>query len=171
MIMSPAPKGQTERQTDMRIPIEAVEAACRAALDAGAEICEGASSWDEADEDERNFARQQILSALLAAEPFIRAQRQQSKPSSTKSREVTVICRYFLTIRCACPVDGTKDLYWVVIKSPSMVPVELFLDYVRETASKKQFQEELTADLAKRFGCEVETRGFHSGVYTVVSAP
>lgn len=82
-----------------------------------------------------------------------------------------MMCRYFMTIRCTCPADGTRDRYWAVIKSPSMVPVELFLDYAREVESKMQFQEELTADLAKRFGCEVETRGFHSGVYTVVSAP
>ena len=82
-----------------------------------------------------------------------------------------MICRYFITIKCLCPVDGCPDTYDAVIESAEMISVETIIEAAREAGLKRQFQEELTADLARRLGWNVTTRGFHSGVLTVVLAP
>jgi hypothetical protein len=82
-----------------------------------------------------------------------------------------MICRYSLTIRCACPVDELSDVYQSEFESAVTIKVEDILEAVRPFESGRMFQEDLTASLARTLGCKVTTRGYHSGVETVIVAP
>lgn len=82
-----------------------------------------------------------------------------------------MICRYSLTIKCRCPVDDLTDSYLTEIDSPSIIQVETILREILYLGSEPKFQEDLTASLARSFGCKVTTTGYHSGIKTVVVAP
>ena len=82
-----------------------------------------------------------------------------------------MICRYLLTIHCACPVDDRRDIYAAEFESASMIPVERILEAVREFNGVKAYQEDLTLSLARKLNCRVTTIGDHSGVLTEVTAP
>ena len=82
-----------------------------------------------------------------------------------------MICKYTLTVHCACPVDDGRDMYVAVCESPSLIPVETIIAAAKEFEAAKAFQEELTLSLARKLGCKVTTTGHHSGVLTEVTAP
>lgn len=82
-----------------------------------------------------------------------------------------MLCRYYLTIKCACPVDGLSDVYEAEFESATVLKVEDILEAARPFESGQMFQEDLTASLARTLACRVTTTGYHSGVKTVVIAP
>jgi hypothetical protein len=82
-----------------------------------------------------------------------------------------MICRYALTIRCACPVDARPDVYRAEFESSTMIKVEDILAAVQPFQTNAAFQEDLTATLARQLGCQVKTIGWHSGVETIAVAP
>lgn len=82
-----------------------------------------------------------------------------------------MICKYYLAVTCACPVDDGRDAYWAEFESSVLVKVEDILAAVAPFSDKKVFQEDMTRSLARTLGCKVTTTGMHSGVLTVVSAP
>jgi hypothetical protein len=82
-----------------------------------------------------------------------------------------MICRYSLTLRCACPVDELLDVYEAEFESSHTIKVEDILEAVRPFESGRMFQEDLTVSLARTLGCKVTTIGDHSGVKTTVIAP
>lgn len=82
-----------------------------------------------------------------------------------------MICRYSMTIKCACPVDELSDVYEAEFESAATIQVEDILEAVRPFESGRMFQENLTASLARTLACKVTTIGYHSGVKTVVIAP
>jgi hypothetical protein len=82
-----------------------------------------------------------------------------------------MICRYSLTIKCACPVDELSDVYEAEFESAATIKVEDILEAVRPFEAGQMFQEDLTASIARTLGCKVTTTGYHSGVKTVVIAP
>ena len=73
-----------------------------------------------------------------------------------------------LTVTAKCPVDSKPDVYEVVIRASRLVNVEDILAAVAENTKQPVFQEALTELLHRDLACEVETRGYHSGVLTVV---
>lgn len=82
-----------------------------------------------------------------------------------------MICRYSMTVRCGCPVDDLPDVYEVEFENSVLIRVEDILAAVSGFSATKVFQEDLTADLARRLSCRVRTVGYHSGVRTEVEAP
>ena len=82
-----------------------------------------------------------------------------------------MICRYSLTIKCRCPVDDLMNTYQAEIESASTIQAERILREIIMIGNEPNFQEDLTASLARSLGCQVTTTGYHSGVKTVVIAP
>lgn len=82
-----------------------------------------------------------------------------------------VICRYELQIAAACPVDDKGDVYDATFESGDTIQVERILEAVAKYATRKAFQEVVTAELARDLRCRVVTVGYHSGVKTTVIAP
>ncbi len=82
-----------------------------------------------------------------------------------------MICRYYLTIHCVCPVDESADVYDAVFESDDLIKVESIIDAVRAYDTQAAFQEDITRSLARILGCRVSTIGYHSGVRTEVFAP
>ncbi len=77
-----------------------------------------------------------------------------------------MLTEHRLTIEAKCPKDGTTDTYNTYVRSRVVIPVEDILAAVAQVTKKPTFQENITKLLAGRLGCEVETHGIHSGVYT-----
>ncbi len=75
---------------------------------------------------------------------------------------------HYLTIRAVCPVDRKPDVYECVVRCNRLIKVEDILAAVAEESREARFQEDLTAALARRLACEVETRGEHLAVQTRV---
>jgi hypothetical protein len=81
-----------------------------------------------------------------------------------------MLCIYELTVRAICPVDGSTDIYTLIVKSHRTVMVEKIVDVAGSFALRKITQEELTGEIAARLGCRVMSTGYHSGVKTTVTA-
>lgn len=79
-----------------------------------------------------------------------------------------MLVEHRLTVKAMCPVDKKPDLYQCIIRTPRVLPAEEILKAVEEFSNKEIFQEELTQELHRRLGVEVETVGSHSGVQTRV---
>ncbi len=73
-----------------------------------------------------------------------------------------------LTVKALCPVSDQVDCYELFVRAGRLVKVEDILAATAGFNQQKIFQEDLTQALAKALGCEVETRGWHSGVRTTV---
>ena len=73
-----------------------------------------------------------------------------------------------LTVVAKCPVDESPDVYEVVVRATRLVKVEDILAAVALHTQAPVFQEMLTVALHRELACEVETRGWHSNVRTVV---
>lgn len=73
-----------------------------------------------------------------------------------------------LTVIARCPVNDAVDVYEVVFRLARMVKVEHLLEAVDKYRDTKAYQEHITQQLADEFQCEVETRGWHSSVRTMV---
>lgn len=71
-----------------------------------------------------------------------------------------------LTITCTCPVDQKPDVYKCIVRTRRVIPVEDIIKAVKDLTKEAVFQEDLTQALHRSLACEVETRGWHSGVYT-----
>jgi NADPH-dependent 7-cyano-7-deazaguanine reductase QueF len=82
--------------------------------------------------------------------------------------EGDVTVEHTLEIVAACPVDGRPDVYRCVVRATKTVRVEDILAATKAFHRKKVFQEDLTQELHRNLGCEVETVGWHSGVETRV---
>ncbi len=72
------------------------------------------------------------------------------------------------TLRAKCPLDKKPDIYTVIVRTGRMVKVEEILEAAKRIAEKPLFQEELTQLIYREIACEVETQGWHSGVFTKV---
>lgn len=81
-----------------------------------------------------------------------------------------MISRYEIIVRAICPVNLCVDCYDVTVESPHTIMVERLIDFALSCADKKETQEDITAALAKEFGCKVTSVGYHSGVKTTVVA-
>lgn len=79
-----------------------------------------------------------------------------------------MLVEHWLTVTATCPVDGKPDVYRVVVRTTRTVKVEDVLAAVARLASEPVYQEAFTQALHRELACEVETRGWHSGVRTVV---
>jgi len=77
-------------------------------------------------------------------------------------------CEYVHTITTQCPVNDEVDNYLVIIHSKKMIYVEHIIAVFKEFQHKKILQEDLTQELADRFGCKVKTIGRHSSVRATV---
>jgi heterodisulfide reductase subunit C len=75
---------------------------------------------------------------------------------------------YSLDVQAKCPVDHRSDFYRCVVRSGVTIPVEHILEAARGFAGRELFQEDLTSELHRALGAEVETVGTHSGVETRV---
>lgn len=73
-----------------------------------------------------------------------------------------------LEIRAICPKDDRPDVYRCVVRASRVIPVEDILSAAAKYEGEKLYQEDLTRNLHRDLACEVETRGFHSGVETRV---
>lgn len=82
-----------------------------------------------------------------------------------------MICTYETRIIAACPMDGGPDVYEATFTSDDTIKCEAILEAIAPYAVEKAFQEQITADLARKLRCTVKTVGFHSGVKTTVIAP
>ena len=80
-------------------------------------------------------------------------------------------CRYSLMLYAVCPVDQSRDSYSVTVESPREIRVEKIIELATAWQTVEATQEEITAKLAEQLGASVTTRGYHSGVLTIVSAP
>ncbi len=85
-------------------------------------------------------------------------------------RKSGIRVEHTLSVLARCPVNDSRDVYETTFRLDKLVKVETLIAQCRGFQDKKLFQEELTAILAEAFSCEVETRGMHSGVRTVVVA-
>lgn len=74
---------------------------------------------------------------------------------------------YELTVNALCPADDKPDTYETTVRANQTIPVEAILAAAAKYRGQKLFQEDLTADLARTLGAEVETVGWHSGVRVV----
>ena len=81
-----------------------------------------------------------------------------------------MLCRYELTVRAICPVDGSTDIYHVTVESRRTVMVETILEVAASFAPRKITQEVLTVEMATALWCRVVSVGYHSGVKTTVTA-
>ena len=75
---------------------------------------------------------------------------------------------HHLAVRATCPVDGTADVYDVVVRTGRVIKVAEILAVSERLAQAPVFQEALTCGLASELGAEVQSTGWHSGVRTVV---
>lgn len=82
-----------------------------------------------------------------------------------------MICVYETRISAACPMDGKPDIYEATFTSEETIKCEDILEAIAPYAIEKAFQEQITADLARKLRCKVQTVGYHSGVKTTVIAP
>lgn len=73
-----------------------------------------------------------------------------------------------LEVVAVCPVDKAGDVYAVTIRCRRVLFVEDILKAVKELNAKPTTQEEFTQGLHRKLAAEVETAGYHSGVYTTV---
>ncbi len=79
-----------------------------------------------------------------------------------------MLVEHRFTLQAKCPVDQKPDIYTVIVRTYRTVPVETILEAAKSIADKPAFQEELTESLRRAIACEVETHGWHSGVFTKV---
>lgn len=79
-----------------------------------------------------------------------------------------MLVEHTLTAVSRCPVDDAVDVYEVIVRTGRLVKVEDILAAVKDCTGEPVFQEALTERLAAVLRCEVETRGWHKGVRTVV---
>lgn len=77
-------------------------------------------------------------------------------------------CEYTLEVRGVCPVDKGGDVYTVTVRSRRTVMVEAILAAVEKFTGEHRTQEDLTDRLSRELGAEVESVGWHSGVFTRV---
>lgn len=82
-----------------------------------------------------------------------------------------MICVYEARISAACPMDGKPDIYEATFTSEETIKCEDILEAIAPYAVEKAFQEQITADLARKLRCKVQTVGYHSGIKTTVVAP
>lgn len=75
-------------------------------------------------------------------------------------------CRYETRLNALCPVNGQPDCYDVIVESDKMIMVEHLNEVVGFYAGSKDFQEDLTHELARKLGATVTTIGYHYGVKT-----
>ena len=75
---------------------------------------------------------------------------------------------YRLTITATCPVDDKPDVYRMIVRATRTIKVEDILAALAAETKVPCFQEDLTQRFHRSLACEVETRGWHSGVFTVV---
>jgi len=72
-----------------------------------------------------------------------------------------------LDLVAKCPNTSGTHSYRVTVFTSDFIPVEEIIAAVGQLANTTGYQEELTVRLSKLLpGCEVETRGWHSGVRT-----
>ena len=90
--------------------------------------------------------------------------------AKAKASETYIRVEHTLSVLARCPVNESRDVYETTFRLDKLVKVETLIEQCRGFQDKKLFQEELTELLAQAFGCEVETRGIHSGVKTVCVA-
>ena len=76
---------------------------------------------------------------------------------------------YVLEVHCRCPVDGRTDFYTLTLRAARTVPVESILEAVGRFEGQKLYQEDFTRGVQGILGGEVETTGYHSGVFTRVT--
>jgi hypothetical protein len=67
-----------------------------------------------------------------------------------------------------CPQDGCPDFYACVVRVSRVLWVEDIAAACADLQDRPRCQEELTAELAKRLGAEVETVGWHGRFKTTV---
>jgi hypothetical protein len=77
---------------------------------------------------------------------------------------------YRTEIAAICPVDGSRDIYRVTIRSDWLIPVEEILATIAAATGDPVYQENLTQTLADEIGAKVITTGRHSGVETRCTA-
>ncbi len=77
-----------------------------------------------------------------------------------------MLTEHRFTIEAKCPKDVTTDTYNTYVRSDAVIPVEDIIAAVKVITKEPIFQEDITSRLARHLGCEVETHGIHSGVYT-----
>ena len=75
-----------------------------------------------------------------------------------------------LQVTCTCPVDGTIDIYDLLVEADRTIPVEAILGITAELATgPPRYQEDLTGEIARQLlGTLVTSVGVHSGVETTV---
>ena len=73
-----------------------------------------------------------------------------------------------LEVVAVCPVDNAGDRYRVTVRCNRTIPVEDILKAVKECSSAPCYQEDFTQALSRSIVAEVESAGYHSGVWTVV---
>lgn len=73
-----------------------------------------------------------------------------------------------LQMKAICPVDQRPDCYEMLVRAQRLVKVEDILTAVAKVTTEATYQEDLTQALSRELAAEVETRGWHSGVETVV---
>lgn len=77
-----------------------------------------------------------------------------------------ILTEHRLTITAICPVDGTIDVYKMIVETHDMIAVERIQDVVASATRDPLYQEALTQSLADELGATVTTEGVHSGVDT-----
>lgn len=81
-----------------------------------------------------------------------------------------MICRYELKLTAICPIHKVQDHYDLIVESPHQIYVEELMEFAKACEAKEETQEQITATFARKFGCQVTTVGYHSGVKTTVVA-
>lgn len=75
-----------------------------------------------------------------------------------------------MTIVGSCPVDGSTDVYELVVTASRTIPVEQIIKAVHKAVEDPLYQEDVALFIAATLkDVEVRLSGRHSGVKTVVT--
>lgn len=75
---------------------------------------------------------------------------------------------YELQITASCPSDDLPDVYQAKIEADHTILVEDILSATKDLG--KQYQEDITHQLARKLAARVTTIGYHYGVKTTCTA-
>lgn len=81
-----------------------------------------------------------------------------------------MLVKHTFQITARCPVDQGPDVYDATVEARRVIRVEDIIEAVRELTAEPDYQENITAALARRLGATVTTVGYHSGIRTEVTA-
>jgi hypothetical protein len=74
-----------------------------------------------------------------------------------------MIAKHTFRIQAKCPVNGDVDTYECEVSVTELIQCEKLLADAAEYAQQTLFQEQLTAELSRRWNATVKTVGTHVG--------